>query len=141
MNMIHHPSVLVTLIRFYGPVSLSSEGVIDYCNVLVSIDVERNKFLDDQLVDHFRVNTMQDETLIYKEVEVKYVAETVWVVRSLHDDFDLMVVGRQQIIDSKITSGLDTDWDECEELGAMVTSPDYDAVGSTFIVHQRQDIS
>ncbi|KAI3876825.1 hypothetical protein MKX03_000826 [Papaver bracteatum] len=143
MNMIHHPSVSVTLIRFYGPASLSSDRVIDYCNA-VSIDVERHKFLDDELVDHFRVNAMQDETLMYKEVEVNDVAETIWAVRSFHDDFDLMVVGRQQIIDPKIISGLDTDWEECEELGAigaLVTSPEYDAVGSILIVHQRQDIS
>ncbi|KAI3891661.1 hypothetical protein MKX03_004996 [Papaver bracteatum] len=145
MNMIHHPSVFVTLIRFYGQASLSSDGVIDYCNnESVSIDVERHKFLDDELVDHFRVNTMHDETLMYKEVEVKDVADTIWAVRSLQDDFDLMIVGRQQIIDPKIISGLDADWDECEELGAigdLVTSPDFDAEGSILIVHQRKDIS
>ncbi|KAI3876824.1 hypothetical protein MKX03_000825 [Papaver bracteatum] len=144
MNMIHHPSVFVTLIRFYGSASLPSDGVIDYCNESVSIDVERHKFLDDELVDHFRVNAMQDETLMYKEVEVNDVAETIWAVRSLHDDFDLMVVGRQQIIDPKVISGLDTDWEEFEDLGAigaLVTSPEYDTEGSILIVHQRQDIS
>ncbi|KAI3948314.1 hypothetical protein MKW92_042824 [Papaver armeniacum] len=144
MNMIHHPSVFVTLIRFYGPAGLSSDGVIDYCNESVSIDIERHKFLDDELVDHFRVNTMHDETLMYKEVEVKDVVETIWAVRSLHEDFDLMIVGRQQIIDPKIISGLGADWGECEELGAigaLVTSPDYDAEGSILIVHQRKYIS
>ncbi|KAI3890006.1 hypothetical protein MKX03_025747 [Papaver bracteatum] len=143
MNMIHHPSVFVTLVRFYVPVTLSSDGVIVYGNESVSIDVDRHKLLDDELVNHFRVNTMHDETLMYKEVEVKDVADTIWAVRSLHDDFDLMVVGRQQIIDSKIFSGLDTEWEECEELGSIgsiVTSPDYDAEGSILIVHQRQAI-
>ncbi|KAI3844793.1 hypothetical protein MKX03_024335 [Papaver bracteatum] len=132
MNMIRHPSVFVTLIRFYG---LPSYGDI---NESVSIDVDRHKLLDDELVDHFRVNAMQDETLMYKQVEVNDVAETIWAVRSLHDDFDLMVVGRQQIIDPIMNSGLDTDWDEYQELGdigAMVTSPEYDAEGSILIVH------
>ncbi|KAI3966267.1 hypothetical protein MKX01_027435 [Papaver californicum] len=145
MNMIHHPSVYVTVIRFYGPASLSSDKAIeDYINESVIIDMERHKFLDDELVDHFRVNTMHDETLMYKEVEVQDGAETIWAVRSLHDEFDLMVVGRQQITDSKIITGLDTDWDKCDELGAigdMVTSPDYGARGSILIIHQRQDIS
>ncbi|MCL7039346.1 hypothetical protein MKW94_006464 [Papaver nudicaule] len=144
MNMIHHPSVFVSLIRFYGPEILSSDGVINYYNESITIDVERNKFLDDELVDHFRINTMHDETLTYKEVEVKDGAETIWAVRSLHQDFDLMVVGRQQITDSKIISGLDTDWAECGEVGALgdlVSSPDYGAEGSILIVHQRQDIS
>ncbi|KAI3954650.1 hypothetical protein MKW98_019781 [Papaver atlanticum] len=106
--------IFVTLFRFYGPASLSSDRVIDYCNESVSIDVERHKLLDDELVDHFRVNAMQDETLMYKEVEVNDVAETIWAVR------------------------LDTDWDEYEDLGsigAMVTSPEYDAKGSILIVH------
>ncbi|KAI3845412.1 hypothetical protein MKW98_029063 [Papaver atlanticum] len=144
MNMILHPSVFVTLVRFYGPASLSSDGFIDYHNESVSIDVERHMFLDDELVENFRINTMHDETLIYKEVEVKDGAETIWAVRSLHEDFDLLLVGRQQITDSKIISGLDTDWDECEELGVigdLVTSPDYGVGGSILIIHQRRDIS
>ncbi|RZC47817.1 hypothetical protein C5167_040773 [Papaver somniferum] len=145
MNMIHHPHVFVTLVRFYGPASLSSNGVIDHYNESVRIDIEgRNMFLDDELVDHFRVNTMHDETLIYKEVEVKDGAETIWAVRSLHQDFDLMLVGKQQIADSKIISGLDENWDECGELGTigdLVTSPDYGAEGSILIIHRRQDIS
>ncbi|RZC47796.1 hypothetical protein C5167_040752 [Papaver somniferum] len=139
MNMIHHPYVFVTLVRFYGPASLSSDGVIDYYNESVRIDIERHMFLDDELVDHFRVNTMHDETLIYKEVEVKDGADTIWAVRSLHQDFDLMLVGRQQIADSKIISG-NANWDECGELGAigeLVTSPDYGAEGSILIIHRR----
>ncbi|KAI3966266.1 hypothetical protein MKX01_027434 [Papaver californicum] len=129
MNMIHHPLVYVS---------------VDYINESVSIDMERHKFMDDELVDHFSVNTMHDESLMYKEVEVKNGAETIWAVRSLHDEFDLMVVGRRQITDSKIITGLDTEWAECEELGAvgdLVTSPDYGAGGSILIIHQRQDIS
>ncbi|RZC76124.1 hypothetical protein C5167_002659 [Papaver somniferum] len=144
MNMIHHPSVLVTLVRYYGPARLSSDEVIDYGSESVRIDVERQKFLDDELVDHFRVNTMHEETLMYKEVEVNDGAETIWSVRSLREDFDLMLVGRQQISDSKIVSELASNWAECEELGAvgdMVTSPDYDAEGSILIIHQRLVVS
>ncbi|XP_026428199.1 cation/H(+) antiporter 15-like [Papaver somniferum] len=144
MNMIHHPYVFVTLVRFYGPASLTSDGVIDYYNESVSIDIERRMFLDDELVDHFRVNTMHDETLEYKEVEVKDGAETIWAVRSLHQDFDLMLVGRQQIVDSKIFSGLEENWDECGQLGAigdLVTSPEFGAEGSILIIHRCGDIS
>ncbi|KAI3876329.1 hypothetical protein MKX03_032927 [Papaver bracteatum] len=143
MNMIHHPNVFVTLVRFYGPASLSAD-VTDYYNESVGIDIQRHMFLDDELVDHFRVNTMHDETLIYKEVEVKDGAETIWAVRSLHQDFDLMIVGRQQIADSKIIPGLDANWDECGELGPigdLVTSPEYGAEGSILIIHRRRDIS
>ncbi|MCL7051965.1 hypothetical protein MKW94_007784 [Papaver nudicaule] len=143
-NMIHHPSVFVTVVRFYDPTSLSSDGVVDHYNESVSIDAERHKFLDDELVDHFRINTMHDETLIYKEVEVKDGAETIWAVCSLYQDFDLMVIGRQQITDSKIISGLDTYWAECGELGTLgdiVSSPDYGTEVSILIIHQRQDNS
>ncbi|XP_026382093.1 cation/H(+) antiporter 15-like isoform X1 [Papaver somniferum] len=136
MNMIRNPSVFVTLVRFRGPASLPSDGVIDYYNY-----VERHEFLDDELVDNFRlnVNAMYDATLIYKEVEVKDCAETVWAIRSLHVDYDLMVVGRLQITDSNIIPGLATDWDDCEELGAIgntVTSPDFEAESSILIIHQ-----
>ncbi|KAI3936335.1 hypothetical protein MKW92_001598 [Papaver armeniacum] len=125
MNMIHNPSVFVTVIRFFDPASLPSDEALGYYNDSVDIDVERQKFLDDELIDHFRINTMHDETLVYKEVEVKDYAETIWVVR-------------QQII----FSGLETDLDETKELGAigdMVSSPDYGAEGSILIIHQRKD--
>ncbi|KAI3943108.1 hypothetical protein MKW92_052441 [Papaver armeniacum] len=138
MNMIHNPSVFVTVIRFFDPASLPSDEALGYYNDSVDIDVERQKFLDDELIDHFRINTMHDETLVYKEVEVKDYAETIWVVRSLREDFDLIVIGRQQII----FSGLETDLDETKELGAigdMVSSPDYGAEGSILIIHQRKD--
>ncbi|KAI3944892.1 hypothetical protein MKW92_041122 [Papaver armeniacum] len=136
MNMIRNPSVFVTLVRFHGPANLPSDRVIDYYN-----DVERHEFLDDELVDNFRVNVnaMFDETLIYKEVEVKDGSETIWAIRSLQVDYDLMVVGRLQITDSNIISGLQTDLDDYEELGAIgniVTSPDFGAENSILIIHQ-----
>ncbi|KAI3938713.1 hypothetical protein MKW92_016111 [Papaver armeniacum] len=143
MNMIHHPYIFVSLVRFYSPASLSSDGVIHHISESVSIDIERHMFLDDELVDHFRVNTMHDETLTYKEVEVKDGAETIWAVRALHQDFDLMIVGRQQKAESKIISGLEANWDECGELGAigdLVTSSDYGAEGSILIIHRRREI-
>ncbi|KAI3894946.1 hypothetical protein MKX03_011789 [Papaver bracteatum] len=142
MNMIHNPSVFVTVVRFFDPASLPSEEAIGYYNDSVSIDAERQKFLDDELIEHFRINTMDDETLEYKEVEVKDCAETIWVVRSLREDFDLLVVGRQQITHPRIISGLENDLDESQELGVigdMVSSPDYGAEGSILIIHQRQD--
>ncbi|XP_026416047.1 cation/H(+) antiporter 15-like [Papaver somniferum] len=121
MNMIHHPSVSVTLVRFYGHnnKSLSSDKVIDCYSE--SIGIERHKFLDDELVDHFRINAMHNEILMYKEVEAKDGAEIIWAVRSFHDDFDLMVVGRQQITNSNLITGvLDIVYDaECEDLGAI----------------------
>ncbi|KAI3893621.1 hypothetical protein MKX03_024138 [Papaver bracteatum] len=136
MNMIRNPSVFVTLVRFRGPASLPSDEVIDYYN-----DVERHEFLDDELVDNFRVNVnaMFDETLIYREVDVKDGAETIWAIRSLPEDFDLMVVGRLQITDPNIISGLATYWDDCEDLGAvgnLVTSPDFGGESSILIIHQ-----
>ncbi|KAI3845414.1 hypothetical protein MKW98_029065 [Papaver atlanticum] len=136
MNMIHHPSVFVTVIRFYGLTSSLTPGGV----------IERHKLLDEELVDHFKINAMHDETLTYKEVEVKDAAETIWAVQSIHDDFDLMLVGRQQITDSDIinASVFDADSAEFEELGAigdLVASPDYDIKGSIFIIHQRQDIT
>ncbi|MCL7047738.1 hypothetical protein MKW94_030513 [Papaver nudicaule] len=143
MNMIHHPLVFVTLVRFYGHESLTSDEVIGNHNE--SISIERHKFLDEELVDHFRIKTMHDETLMYKELEVNDGEDTIWTLQSLKEDFDLMVLGRQQITHSKIIPGKNTDWcDQYEELGVigdMVTSPDYNAKGSILIINQQKDIN
>ncbi|MCL7045406.1 hypothetical protein MKW94_024786 [Papaver nudicaule] len=142
MNMIHHPLVSVTLVRFYGQESLTSDELFAYHKE--SINIERHKFLDEELVDNFRIKTMHDKTLEYKELEVKDGEDTIWEIHSLKEDFDLMVVGRQQITHTKIISGLNVDWgDQYEELGVigdMVTSPDYNAKGSILIINQRQDV-
>ncbi|KAI3871137.1 hypothetical protein MKW98_015037 [Papaver atlanticum] len=146
MNMVHHPRVIITVIRFYVVTSSSSERIIiDDDSECINIDLHRHKLLDDELVDHFRINSMHGETLTYKEIEVKDGSETIWAIRSCNGDFDLMLVGRQQITDSKLITGVfDIDDDaECEELGAIgevVSSPEYAAEGSILIVHQPQEL-
>ncbi|KAI3991519.1 hypothetical protein MKX01_017138 [Papaver californicum] len=120
--------VFVPVIRFYGVTSSSSDRVIT----------------DDD--NHFRINSMQSGTSTYKEIGMKDGSETIWAIRSFHGDFDLMLVGRQQITDSNLINGrfyIDDDA-ECEELGAIgevVSSPDYAAEGSVLIVHQPREIS
>ncbi|OVA12693.1 Cation/H+ exchanger [Macleaya cordata] len=128
MNMINHRSVYLTVIRFFSDSDdyRRGNGFNNYS--------ERQKLLDDELVDHFRVKTMDNERAAYKEVEVKDGVETIWVIRSIKDDYDLMMVGRQrQSTYSILTAGLSEDWGECEELGVigeLLTSSDFGCKGS-----------
>ncbi|MCL7051280.1 hypothetical protein MKW94_023568 [Papaver nudicaule] len=149
MNMIHHPRVFVTVIRFYSAASSSSDevtsdGESEHINIDFQNHFQNHKLLDDELVDHFKINAKDDKSLTYEEIEVKDGPETIWAIKSFHADFDLLVLGRQQITGSSLVNArFDIDSEvACEELGAIgeiVSSPDYGAQGSILIFHQRLD--
>ncbi|KAE8720804.1 hypothetical protein F3Y22_tig00018093pilonHSYRG00012 [Hibiscus syriacus] len=65
--------------------------------------------------------------------------QTATIVRSVMDDFDLMIVGRHYGVDSVQTKGL-TEWSEFPELGIMgdiLSSPDLVSRVSVLIVQQH----
>ncbi|XP_039035947.1 cation/H(+) antiporter 3-like [Hibiscus syriacus] len=65
--------------------------------------------------------------------------QTATTIRSLVDDFDLMIVGRRYGVDSVQTKGL-TEWSEFPELGVIgdiLSSPDLDTRASVLVVQQH----
>ncbi|CAI9095892.1 OLC1v1031922C1 [Oldenlandia corymbosa var. corymbosa] len=142
-RMSDHPGIGLTVLRFIpgedanestpaGP-RHNDPGVIS-----VVTDADREKQLDEDYINQFRVRTSNDASIIYTEKIVSNGEETVAAVRSIDSIHDLFIVGRGQGTVSPLTAGL-TDWSECPELGGigdLLASSDFAATVSVLVVQQ-----
>ncbi|XP_042489165.1 cation/H(+) antiporter 15-like [Macadamia integrifolia] len=142
-RMSEHPEVNLTVLRFL-PGEDAAEPVIPandnsglrILNVIT--DNERERQRDDEFISQFRMKNVNVESIVYNEKVVNNGEETVAVIRSMENIYDLYIVGRGQGMISPLTAGL-TDWSECPELGAigdLLSSSDFAATISVLVVQQ-----
>ncbi|XP_041005561.1 cation/H(+) antiporter 15-like [Juglans microcarpa x Juglans regia] len=142
-RMSEHQGITLTVVRFIhgedvdGHAASQLEGGGSGM-LTVETEDEREKQLDEALVNDFGLKNMNDETIVYTEKVVSNGEETVAVIRSMDNAHDLFIVGRGQGIISPLTAGL-TDWSECPELGAigdLLASADFASTVSVLVVQQ-----
>lgn len=96
---------------------------------------------DSEALRDVKLNIVGKEYAIFMEEEVvKDGPQTVLMVRSMVDDYDLFIVGRRYSIDSPQTSGL-VEWSEFPELGIigdLLSSSDLESKASVLGVQQQQ---
>ncbi|OWM91464.1 cation/H(+) antiporter 15 [Punica granatum] len=146
-RMAEHTGISLTVMRFVpGDDVLDSVSVTgpempepgDTRVLTVAVDNEKEKHLDDEYINEFRMRNASDETVMYIEKVVNNGEETVAAIRSIDHAHDLFIVGRGQGMISPLTAGL-TDWSECPELGAigdLLASSDFAATVSVLVVQQ-----
>ncbi|VFR02212.1 unnamed protein product [Cuscuta campestris] len=147
MRMSDHPGITLTVMRF-----LPGEAAVDppenacrntnSCStggaLTVVTDSDREKQLDEEIVNQFRTRAASDDMAAYTEVVVNHGEETVAAIRAIDEMHDLFIVGRGQGSISPLTAGL-TDWSECPELGAigdLLASSDFGSTVSVLVVQQ-----
>ncbi|XP_030956141.1 cation/H(+) antiporter 15-like [Quercus lobata] len=143
-RMSQHPGISLTVLRFIPgedanePAVQSRSNHNDPRTLTIETDNEREKRLDEELINEFRRNTSNNESIVYTKEVVNNGEETVAVIRSMESIHDLFIVGRGQGMISPLTAGL-TDWSECPELGAigdMLASSDFAATVSVLVLQQ-----
>ncbi|XP_075662929.1 cation/H(+) antiporter 15-like [Castanea sativa] len=143
-RMSQHPGISLTVLRFIPGEDANEPAVQSRSNhndsrmLTIETDNEREKRLDEELINEFRMNTSNNESIVYTKEVVNNGEETVAVIRSMESIHDLFIVGRGQGMISPLTAGL-TDWSECPELGAigdMLASSDFAATVSVLVVQQ-----
>ncbi|CAA6656915.1 unnamed protein product [Spirodela intermedia] len=95
--------------------------------------------LDDEMVSEFRMSTIQNHRVTYREEVVKDGQGTIGVIRSSSSYFSLLVVGLRKGKKSPLTEGLSL-WSEYPELGALgdvLASTDFGCTVSTLVVQQQ----
>ncbi|XP_043687845.1 cation/H(+) antiporter 15-like [Telopea speciosissima] len=142
-RMSEHPDVHLTVLRFLAgenavePAILANENSdIRILNIIT--DSEREKQRDEEFISEFRLKNVNVESIVYSEKVVNNGEETVAVIRSMDNIYDLYIIGRGQGMISPLTAGL-TDWSECPELGAigdLLSSSDFAATVSVLVVQQ-----
>jgi hypothetical protein len=125
-RMANDSNITLTVVHF-----VASGSDIDSC---------WDKFLDNEILKDVKLNNVGDEYVIYLEEVVKDGPQTALIVRSLVDEFDLIIVGRRHNVDSPQTSGL-AEWIEFPELGIMgdlIASSNINKKTSVLVVQQQQ---
>ncbi|KAI4330118.1 hypothetical protein MLD38_028424 [Melastoma candidum] len=136
-RMADHPGINLTVLRLVASADTleSADGTSDS---RLTVDTDRNKQLDEEYLNEFRMRNTNNESVSYMEVVVSNGEETVAAIRSLDSSHDLFIVGRGQGMISPLTAGL-TDWSECPELGAigdLLASSDFMATVSVLVIQQ-----
>ncbi|PON64367.1 DNA-directed DNA polymerase [Parasponia andersonii] len=141
-RMSDHPETSLTVLRFISgdddPAEQSHGNPNNPRMLTVETDDSMETQLDEELINDFRTQTTNDESVVYNEKLVNNGEETVAAIRSMDNIHDLFIVGRGQGTISPLTAGL-TDWSECPELGAigdLLASSDFAATVSVLVVQQ-----
>lgn len=107
--------------------------------ITIVTDTERERQMDDEYLNEFRLKNVNDETVIYMERVVNNSEETVAAIRSMDSIHDLYIVGRGA---GEMASGMLAgmiEWMECPELGPvgdLLASSDFAATVSVLVVQQ-----
>ncbi|ONK64620.1 uncharacterized protein A4U43_C07F28030 [Asparagus officinalis] len=104
MRIAENDTVGLTLVRFRPPKELRDSGM--------------ETKLDDAIVDEFRRRMVDDNRVVYREEVVIDGEGTVGVIRAMSSQFSLLIVGRREGKESRLTEGLSA-WNEYPELGVV----------------------
>lgn len=127
LRMASHPGTDVTVLRCLGAYD-------DGAHV-----GERERLIDERAVGDFRLKTLDNKNVTYKEEVVKNGEDIVVAIRSMRSHFDLVVVGRRHQAHSKIMDEL-LPWSDYEELGVVgdiLAAPDFAKFALTILVVQQ----
>ncbi|XP_009611609.1 cation/H(+) antiporter 15-like [Nicotiana tomentosiformis] len=141
LRMARHPKVSLTVLRFILDESRAIAGSTqnDDEDFSVIMGAEAEKQADDLLVNEFRHKVQNDGSVVYIEEMSSNGAETVKIIATLDQDFDLYVVGRGLGFFSPLKGGLD-EWSDCPELGSigdLLLTSDFSSTASIFVVQQH----
>ncbi|KAF9684173.1 hypothetical protein SADUNF_Sadunf04G0090200 [Salix dunnii] len=135
--------ISLTVVRFLPGDQVEEIEAIDLpvgeAHKMITSDtfVDRNRKLDDEYVNEFRLKTAGEQFVSYQEKVVNNDEEIILALQEMHHIYDLYVVGRGEGIVSPLTASL-ADWCEYPELGPigdlLITSSF--AQGSVLVVQQ-----
>ncbi|KAA8514953.1 hypothetical protein F0562_018260 [Nyssa sinensis] len=143
LRMAKRPDISLTVVRFLPSEDAAVVQPLDFLGkthgvVTVNIDCERERELDDDFLNKFKIMTVNDVSISYREEVLDDEEQTVNTIKSLDQEFDLYIVGKGRGVVSPLTVGLE-DWCDCPELGAigdvLVTS-EFTSTFSVLVVQQ-----
>ncbi|KAJ9188780.1 hypothetical protein P3X46_000144 [Hevea brasiliensis] len=102
-----------------------------------------DKMLDDEELEGLKQISARNESVVYRKYEVNNGPETVLIIRSFANLYDLFLLGRRFGIVSAHTTGL-SEWSELPELGIFgdfFASKDLKTRASVFVVQKQKQIN
>ncbi|XVF25499.1 hypothetical protein REPUB_Repub13aG0217900 [Reevesia pubescens] len=138
-RMSKHPGVSLMVIR------LLEMDSIDLGNSKASMQssssyLDRQRQIDDDYINEFRLRTVGEELIVYEEKLLHNGEELVLSLKEIETKFELFIVGRRSGLESPLTTGL-LNWVDCPELGVIgdLLAISDSATGSVLVVQQFVD--
>ncbi|XP_019168772.1 PREDICTED: cation/H(+) antiporter 15-like [Ipomoea nil] len=137
-------SVQLTVVRFIPGEDTSYNDPMGFANysksfVSISIDPDKDRELDQQLLNDFKSSTANDNSVTYAELVLNNEEETTNAIKAMETrNYDLYVVGRGRGVVSPLTAGL-ADWCDCPELGPigdLLVTSEFESAFSVLVVQQ-----
>ncbi|KAF8390683.1 hypothetical protein HHK36_025210 [Tetracentron sinense] len=125
-RMAGHPNVNLTMVWLLENGNINSHDT-------------RERKLDNEVVGEFRLSMARNDRVMYIEEVVMDGSGTAAVLRSMENNYELIMVGRHHDKGSPLTSGL-TDWNEYTELGVIgdiLASTDFNGKTTVLVVQQH----
>ncbi|XP_008803384.1 cation/H(+) antiporter 15-like [Phoenix dactylifera] len=122
-----HPSVHLTVTRFEAAMDENTDA--------------RELAWDDEVVEELKHEQAHNENVVIQEVVIKDMEKTIARIKSIDNQYDLIIVGRSQSSTCLLDQGL-AEWSEFPELGLvgdMLCSSDFDGSFSILVVHQHRN--
>ncbi|KFK33918.1 hypothetical protein AALP_AA5G077500 [Arabis alpina] len=101
-----------------------------------------DRMLDLEQLRDVKSNSLAGAKLFYSEKVVDDASQTSDLLKSIANEYDLFIVGREKGRKSVLTEGLEQ-WSEFEELGLigdLLTSQDLDCQASVLVIQQQQQM-
>lgn len=132
----------LTVVRFIPSSEAVETGVASH--VSLEIDREREKLLDEDYFDKFKMATTNNKAIRCFDLVLNDEEETIKAIKSMDEHYhDLYIVGRGRGrgSSSPLTTGL-ADWCDCPELGPigdLLVTSEFESKFSVLIVQQYND--
>lgn len=133
-HMSYHPYVHLSILRFR--ISSVIEGI---ANNMEEIHVREQK-LDDEVIGQLLVENVGNDRLTIREVTIDDPVQIILAIRSLGDNYDMLIVGRRQAHSSPLDNEALVEWIETPELGVigdLLASPDFKTSANILVVQQH----
>ncbi|CAI9111944.1 OLC1v1012296C3 [Oldenlandia corymbosa var. corymbosa] len=127
-RMTKHRNISLTVMRFISTKTKRQNFEAEMEDIKALHDFKQSRWIG------------QGNNVAYMERVLKDSSEFAWTLRSLADEYDLILVGRCYKVKSSLTSGFE-EWCDVPELGAIgefLASRDLQCRASVFIVQQQK---
>ncbi|KAJ8551493.1 hypothetical protein K7X08_021508 [Anisodus acutangulus] len=119
---------------------MAISGTISLTVIWLISKQDTDQVIDLDIIGDWKHSRSGWENVQYIEHHLNEATETALLVRSLVDDYDLIITGRRNNTHSPLTAGLE-EWSEIPELGVigdMLASKDLKTRASVLVIQQQQ---
>jgi hypothetical protein len=132
-HMVHHPFVYLRILRIRTTSEIRGKGD--------EKDLQASKEnLDEEAISQLQRENISNDHLAISEVTIDNPVQIVLVIRSLGNNFDMLIVGRRRAHSSLFDNEALEDWTESPELGIigdLLASSDFKTPANILVVQQH----